>query len=278
MRRLGGILIILCLIIGGGCSSSSKRVILAGEDVITPPGKTAKVTTKMFRRSILLKDIEHQSIEFDLVSAPPKIPPRILYRGTTDKEGEAQAELLVPEEGFYEVRIKYPGNHKYQPQEDTMVILAIPPQKPVLVLDLDNTITDESWLHRKREPAPYDKDTVRVVQALSKKYAIVYLTARPKLLHRRSREWLRKYHFPEGPILLWYPQTLRDLSPTRYKRDELLDLRRQGINLAVGISNTKGDIKAYRKAGMEPIILGNKKSKRARTAQSWAEIETILLK
>lgn len=276
MRQLGGIVLLICFISGAGCTST--RVILAGEDVVSVPKKTVRVTTKLVRRSIFLKDIEHQPMEFHLISTPKKNNSPKVQQEVTDGEGEAGTDLYLAEEGFYEVLIKYPGNHKYRPGEDTVVVLAVPPTKPVIVLDLDNTLTKGNWFKAKPEPIPYDEDTVRVVQALAKKYSVVYLTARPKYLHRRSRAWLNKYGFPEGPILLWYPETLRELSPTRYKRDELLALRREGINLAVGISNTKSDIKAYRQAGMEPIIIGKKKSKRARIAQNWAEIEKLLLK
>ncbi len=276
MKRLGGIILSLGLIFGTGCSET--RVILAGEDVVSLPKKSVRVTTKLVRRSIFLKDIEHQPIEFELRSAPKKVKLSKIHHEITDGEGEASMELFLAEEGIYEVLVRYPGNHKYQPGEDTMTILAVPPTKPMIVFDLDNTLTKGNWFKAKPEPVPYDRDTVRVVGALAKKYAVMYLTARPKYLHHLTREWLKKWGFPEGPILLWYPETLRELSPTRYKRDELLALRREGINLAVGISNTKGDIKAYRKAGMEPIILGKKKVKGARMVSNWVEIEGVLLK
>jgi phosphatidate phosphatase APP1 len=276
MRRLGGIILFMILISGAGCGNN--RVILAGEDVVSVPKKTVRVTTKLVRRSIFLKDIEHQPIEFQLISTPQKVNLPKTQHKITDGEGEAATELYLAEEGLYEVLIKYPGNHKYQPGEDTMTILAVPSAKPVIVFDLDNTVTKGNWFKSKPEPIPYDQDTVRVVGALSKKYAVMYLTARPKHLHRRTRVWLKENGFPDGPILLWYPETLRELSPTRYKRDELLALRRAGINLSVGISNTEGDIKAYRKAGMEPIIIGKKKAKGARVVQNWAEIEKLLLK
>jgi hypothetical protein len=262
-----------------GCSTS--RVILTGEDVVSLPGRTVQVRARLEQRNIFLRDIDHQKVEFKLLRFPPGkagAEPRLTpcAGSMTDDEGEAVATLFLPRAGLYEVEVRYGGNHRFKPNEDRVIILAVDTGQPVVVLDVDNTLTNENWLHTHPEPGPYDKDTVRVVNAISRRYAIVYLSARPQPLHRWTRQWLAKYDFPEGPILLWYPEKLSWLRPVHYKRDELLEMARKGIHLAAGISNTKGDIKAYRRAGMEPIILG-KKIWYADSVQHWSDIEPLLL-
>jgi len=274
LRRQFVIILAVCSVIGAGCTS--QRVIVAGEDVVSLPNRQIHVSAKIEQQNIFLKDIEHQPIEFRLLSAPAKVKLCLLKNGFTDREGVATATVGLTEPGLYEIQAKYPGNHRYRSGEDVVMVLAVPPHRPVLVLDVDNTLTQGNWLEVKPEPIPFDKNTVRVVNELSRRYAIVYLSARPRPLHKRTRIWLRKYGFPDGPILLWYPFQERWLSPSRFKRYELADLRKDGVNLAVGISNTTGDTKTYLRAGMKAIIVG-KEIPDAQSAHDWAQIESILL-
>jgi hypothetical protein len=268
------LLILICLGIGTGCSN--QRVFLVGEDDVSLPQRKIPIVAKLQQRSIFLKDIQNQPIDFRLRTAPTKTQLRVVNE-ITDDEGEATAEIFAPVPGIYEIEARYAGNDRYRPGDDVVILLAVQPGKPVLVLDLDNTLTRGNWLTAKPEPIPYDQDTVRVVNELSRKYAIIYLSARPKPLHKQTRLWLRKYKFPEGPILLWFPSRLRWLYPSRYKRYELINLRESGISVRVGITNTEGDAEAYQKAGLKPLILG-KNTHYARCVRNWAEIETLLLK
>jgi hypothetical protein len=256
-----------------GCSTT--RVMLEGQDMVSLPQRKFQVSVELRQRNFFLNELEGQPIEFRLVSKPENVKLPSLKNGLTDKEGVARSELSLPKTGLYEVEATFRGNKRFLPDKDNITILVLNPQKPVLVLDVDNTLTDKNWLHIKSRPVPFDRDTVRVVNGLSRKYAIVYLSARPQPLHTLTEKWLKQYGFPDGPIILWYPSKLTWLKPSHFKGDQLLALRRSGVNLVVGISNTKGDIKVYQKAGMDPIILG-KQSKHAVCAHSWAEIETIL--
>jgi hypothetical protein len=276
MKRLGGIFLIISLTLTGGCTGW--RVLMAGEDAVTLPQKNVTLITSLEQRNLFLKEMEKRPVEFRLISAPQKSNVNLTRQVITDDEGEAITPLFIPEEGLYQVEVKYLGCLRFAPGADQITVLAVNPKQPVLVLDLDNTITNRNWFSARPEPRPYDQDTARVVQKLAQHYAVVYLSARPKQLHRRTRDWLKRFGFPDGPILLWYPDSFGELKPSHYKKDKLIDLRRSGINLAVGISNSEGDIKAYRKAGMEPILLGKKKAKGARAVKSWAEIEKLLVK
>jgi len=147
----------------------------------------------------------------------------------------------------------------------------------VIVLDIDNTLTNKNWFKSKMEPEPYDGDAVRVVNKLSEHYAIVYLSARLFPLHNGTRRWLLKHGFPDGPIILWSPTLLDLFRPSFYKRQALADLRNTGVNLVVGIGNTKDDLEAYQEAKMDAIIL-HKHIDGPNSVTRWSEIETLLLK
>ncbi|MFA5863805.1 MAG: hypothetical protein WC975_03870 [Phycisphaerae bacterium] len=272
-RFVIAIFLIMTLSLVEGCSRT--RVMLEGQDTVSLPQRKIQITATLRQRNIFLKDIETQPIEFRLVSGPETVKLHSLKKGMTDDEGVARAELFLPATGLFEVETTFHGSKRFFPDKDNITILVLDPQKPVLVLDVDNTLTNKNWLHVNPFPIPYDRDTVRVVNGLSRRYAIVYLSARPQPLHTLTEKWLKKYGFPNGPIILWYPSKLTWLKPSHFKEDQLLALRRSGVNLVAGIGNTESDIKVYRKAGMDPIMLG-KQSKDTVCALNWAQIETIL--
>jgi len=270
--RLGAVLI-FC---SAWCGCATERVIVAGDDQVTVPGRNVVLTAKVQVRSLFLEDIKNQPVEFHLVSAPERVRLCVLEKGRTDRDGKVRAVMEVLEAGRYVVAIRYPGDDRHLPNEDVSMVLAVRPGEPVVILDVDNTLTNENWLHRDPEPAPYDGDTVRVVNELARRYKVVYLSARPKPLHTLTRKWLAKYGFPEGPVLLWYPSTWRWLRPSKFKQDQLTALRRMGVNVVAGVSNTEEDIEAYEKAGILPIILG-KRERDAVHARDWNEIGRMLL-
>ena len=179
MKRVSGLIragmLLFFSIALAGCSK--ERVILAGDDLVTVPGREAVLTAKVQRRNLFLKDLENQPLEFKLVSAPKRVRLRPLGQGLTDEEGQARVRMEVPEAGMYTVEVRYPGDDRYLPGQDLLTVLAVRPGQPVVVLDVDNTLTNENWLHRDPEPQPYDGDTVRVVNELSRRYAVVYLSA-----------------------------------------------------------------------------------------------------
>jgi len=267
---------VFVLIVAWGCTRPAARIYVIGEDAVSIPERPITVTARLQQRNIFLKELEGKPLHFKLVSSPGNVDLNFSKTGITDDEGRAAIQYGLHTSGLYEFEVSYPGDQRYQSGQDATIILAADPAKPLLVLDLDGTITKKSWLASKPEPVPYDQDTVRVINLLARTYTPVYLSARPKPIHKKTHTWLKKYGFPDGPVLMWYPSEFRWLRPYTYKKDMLIDLDRAGINVCIGISNTEGDMKAYRKAGMLPILLG-KKSRRYLSADNWAGIEEILL-
>jgi hypothetical protein len=251
--------------------------------VVTPPGETVRLQAKLEQRNILLKDIEDAIISFRLISSPKGTKLDWSERMRTNGDGRAETTFSIAEEGLYEIEVDYEGTSRFQPKSDRIVVLAISRDKPVLVLDVDKTLTQENWTKRDIELPPYDENTVAVVNELAKRYAVVYLSARPKVLHRTTRNWLRRYKFPEGPILLWHPDKFKWLSFEKYKEDILLNLRKAGIKLAVGVGNAEGDIEAYLEAGMKAVWLSHRAEKKKAdteeltTVSSWSQIQDVLL-
>jgi phosphoglycolate phosphatase-like HAD superfamily hydrolase len=104
------------------------------------------------------------------------------------------------------------------------------------------------------------------------------------LLHSRTRLWLEKKHFPKGPVLLWYPKRIKWLSAEEYKEDILDKLKDSGLNLAVGVGDSEGDIEAYHEADMKAIWLRKPHERHddeeddAIVVRSWSAIRESLRK
>jgi phosphatidate phosphatase APP1 len=267
-----------------GCSRS--RVLLAGEDMVVPPRSKVDIRAKLEERNLFLKDIEKTPIHFRLKSGQNGSTISLEEERMTGENGMASISLQMPEkEGLYKIDVFYDGNHRFESQNDEVRVLVIKTDKPVAILDIDHTLTSENWLRQPEEIDPYDKDTVRVVNELAKKYVIVYLSSRPRLMHRSTHHWLNNHGFPDGPILLWSPKKISWFEPEEYKKDILESLRKSGITLAVGIGNREADIEAYRETGMRAILLAKTDHDRNEAEEEggiavsgWAEIETILSK
>lgn len=237
-----------------GCSNM--RVLLAGEDVLAQPGETVEVKARLQQRNLpIFKDIEKVPIHFRLIASPPGAEVTLEEQKITDDEGAASVFLPVPREGTYKIEVLYSGSRQFESKDDVITILAVGPKKPVAVFDLDYTLTKHNWINQPKTIEPYDQDTVRVVNEISKKYAVVYLSGRPQPVHRASRRWLEMNGFPDGPILLWYPSKFRWLETNRYKKDILQSLHDKGFNLVLGVGDRKADAKIYNQVGMRAIVL-----------------------
>lgn len=272
-RMLLGWIIGAQLFVFTGCMSS--KTLVTCSDVVTRTHQQVVLKGKLEEKDWHLDDIRSQPVELQVLSSPEPMENKLPLQVISNRHGVFTFPLQTSQEGIYRIRARYRGSNRFETSEDEFTILALTPEKPVMILDVDGTLTQERWNFWRKENALYDAHTVQVVNELATRYAVVYLTARPRPLHRRTRRWLQEKGFPPGPVLVWSPRKIRWLDIEDYKQDVLKVLRQQGINLAVGIGDMEDDIEAYQKAGMKAILLGKEESG-ARSAYSWLEIETLL--
>jgi hypothetical protein len=98
-------------------------------------------------------------------------------------------------------------------------------------------------------------DSVEVLGRVSKRYGIVYLTDRPDLPARKSKNWLADNGYPSGPLLFSRMEDLREGG--RFKSGGLAGLRRDFPGLAVGIGERPSDAQAYVDNGMSAYLIPN---------------------
>ncbi len=128
----------------------------------------------------------------------------------------------------------------------------------IIAVDIDNTISRTDYdkllltnIPQKSPPVPGARDTL---DALSRHYNILYLTARPHFLLEKTRYWLGTYRFPAGPVVT-APRLKDAARPARWKARALDGLRVRWPDLLIGIGNHNADAAAYAYNNMLPVII-----------------------
>ncbi len=129
----------------------------------------------------------------------------------------------------------------------------LPPGTKVVVTDIDGTLTtaDSELFEETADPTYLPRMKVSADALMrawaSKRYQIVYLTARPHVYRAETREWLRALGFPIGAVI-----TANDLSDaSAYKTRWLQRLTTSfGWTPVAVYGNAETDISAYANAGI----------------------------
>jgi len=93
-----------------------------------------------------------------------------------------------------------------------------------------------------------------VMRRLAERYAPVYLTHRPDYFGPKSKAWLRKHDYPQGPLLL------SDLGgfvrgSGAFKSEMLADLRKRFPKIQVGIGDKISDAVSYHENGIKAYLI-----------------------
>lgn len=132
---------------------------------------------------------------------------QLLAEGLTDAAGLAQAPWTPTAPGVYAVTVKVltapqgygPDVAHARPGE--FVVSCQSPPTPLVVVDLDDCVFESlakrRWLGNDR-PNP---GASAALGQIGRRYPLVYLTRQSDLRGGRTRRWLRRHGFPDGPIL-----------------------------------------------------------------------------
>jgi hypothetical protein len=149
------------------------------------------------------------------------------------------------------------------------------PGDPILVCDLDGTVSDASalrfWLAPLTSTRPFP-GSAEALRSLSSRARIVYLTARRDLVLEKTRRWLAAFDFPTGPVLcrLW---SFAPPSPEAFKTGVLGRLKRDFPGIVAGIGDRSHDARACLAHGIPAVLFRPRFSvQEARSFESWAEI------
>jgi hypothetical protein len=250
---IGVLLLIVTTSGANGNPKGKKQVKMTGLDAIALPGQPAVIRAKLERHGLLgaNKDLKGFVLEF--------------YRGealvgtrTTDDEGFAHLEIPAPERGRTEIVARFPGTGAYESNEARAYAYSFDPQKPGMLVDIDHTIADISWL----EFLAADNSKIPT------------LPEAPEVLTRLST---RK--FPPAPVI-YKDIGQSPLLASRYKDKAIKSLQKRLQGLQIGVGDKREDAHVYVKHGLRAFIIGphdiqDKLPAGATWVTSWEEIEKL---
>jgi hypothetical protein len=149
----------------------------------------------------------------------------------------------------------------------------------VIICDIDGTIARTSVTglvfkerDTKSKPMPMSSE---VLHALSKKYHLAYLTARPIYLREKSQAWLDNNGFPKAPLVTFI-RVRESADAVRYKSEIIEAIHALYPEALIGIGNAGTDMEAYAANGMLPLIAddgeGRLFSAHAIQLQTWGQL------
>jgi phosphatidate phosphatase APP1 len=228
-------------------------------DVLQPANLSpVNVSAKAEKRGIagINSDLDKETMEFSVESQKAS--------AITDSDGVGKASLNLPGMPAGSI-ICYQAVAKNTSRAGRVFFRQT--DRPIFISDIDEVLSPDSesgvlWTSRTAD-IPTFKDAPEVMQKLSRKYDIIYLTARDDALFNKTREWLTLRKFPTGPIFVWDWKARNLFGANRnnqriYKVGIINNLKKQFPNIVAGIGNRPHDAEAYVETGIKPYILEKK--------------------
>jgi hypothetical protein len=248
----------------------SPEDLVTAEDLLALPHGRVRLIARLERYIIRFFDPPLRGRKIEFFEGD-----RRLGEAVTDDRGFATLEVEVGAVGRRRFRVVSPR------AEESAIVDVLPADAPVLVLDVDHTITEISTFRFAFTSNPNIHslpDAIDVIPRLAKRFSIVYLTARDHSFLGKTRSWLRLNNLPDGPVFLrrrrFWSQAAVD-----HKLERLGELKRTH-RIVAGVGDLPTDVKAYLSNGMAayhmdpggkwPHLEGSTK------VRSWKELEEKL--
>lgn len=113
-----------------------------------------------------------------------------------------------------------------------------------VLFDIDGTLT----LSRNRVFTVQPQAAAAVQAFAAKGYEIIYLSHRVRWMKWQIPGWMKKHHFPQGPVLL--RQSSADDDPVEFKTRSINALKQAGYAIAFAYGDSSTDFEAYANAGI----------------------------
>lgn len=231
------------------------EVVGTGLDSATTPGQATTLRAKFEHGRWLRIDVRYRSVEFRCDALGVRTTAR------TDIDGVATASITPARAGTFRFTARLLDDDG---PTTSGRLFVYDPAKPILVTDIDGTISDlPDWqVPFRGHKAPVFKGSPETLARLAQRYRIVYLTARDDRWDGKTREFLRRNGFPDGPVfyndlgLLTHAER-EQLEPEhhgQFKLGVIRGLSSRGVDVRVGLGNAETDAWAYEQAGIRSYI------------------------
>jgi hypothetical protein len=232
----------------GGCGG----LAVTTEDVVVTPGQPAQFVV-FLDRQYLKTSVPNANVT---VSAGGKTV------GQTTTNADGVATITAPLEG---APTQYEARAALGDQRAGKVgrIFNWDPRRTAVAIDVDDTISHTDYLQLfltdVDNVSPALAHSVQALHAMRNDFQIVYISARPRWLHEKTRLWLSHHDFPPGPIL-HASKFEACMHQAAYKRAILADFQRSYPNLLIGIGDKDADEIACGDNRMLTVILGGSRN------------------
>lgn len=251
------LILLITLVVSFSAHADAKySAILQGIDGLFAKEEKVVLRAKLERARFFptyRADIPGELVEFSLNG-------KDLGAALTDGDGVAELEVDAMTVGLHEITASLPAESEFKSKEATVVILVLSKETPIAISDIDHTISDASALQVLLKPNSKLKPLKRAVESIkyfSKKFQIVYLTARDDMFINKTKDWLKLYDFVKAPSLFWdfangdVPSDHGD-----FKSWVIASLKEKFDNIMIGFGDKPHDIRAYRDHGMRAYYIG----------------------
>ena len=221
-------------------SGIQQDMLLQAQDVLALPDEEVTLEARLL-----------QEPDF---AARPGVTAQFLRDGTvfasqvTGTDGYARAKFKPPKAGDYLFTVRS------DQREATLLVAVREAKTPITVIDMDDTLVASGFAKVIFGEPAMMPGSVDVVKRLAKDYTIIYLTHRPEYFAARSKVWLKKHEYPQGPVLT---STISGFlkGSGEFKSTKLRELSQKFKNLKIGIGDKMSDAQAYHANGMRAILI-----------------------
>jgi phosphatidate phosphatase APP1 len=248
---INGMMLLSFLSATAGCASS-RKLSLQSDDAIAAPGQKTLFSAWLQRGDSLAfkDDVANAKVQFF-------VDHHKVGEATTDNLGRAVTYANIPagkSNTFRAVATTPEGEH----EDATGQLFRWSRQRTIIAVDVDGTISSTNYsdlfvslTDTLSKPL---KGSVDSLKALSKRYQILYISARPRFLTQKTRHWMREHDFPPGPYAhgLGFDACFHQDTT---KREILADLRARWPNVLIGIGDKGEDDRAFGASGMLTLIV-----------------------
>ncbi len=227
-------------------------------DTLAYPGKPVMLAARL-QSARNLRMVEGATIGFYKGS-------ELIGTAKTDEDGHAVLDWTPPKEGNYSFTaeiLKVPDDDLEEMLKITpapLLVAARDKSAAFVVIDLDHTVVDSSFWRVLTFGARPMADSARVTKRIAGRYSIIYLTHRPDLLTRKSKNWLTDHGYPAGPLMV---SELKDAfgDSGKFKTAKLSAVRKSFPNVRIGIGDKPSDAQAYVDNGLIAYLIPDYKDK-----------------
>jgi hypothetical protein len=252
--------------------ASEKGAVYYAFDTLAYPGKPVDLAVS-FQNADDLKGVPGILIGFFLGEER-------IGEARTDGNGLAILEWTPPSEGNYELEARVLRVGEDMPKDwryltpAPLLVAARRKDTKIVVIDLDHTVVDSSFFRVLTGGARPMEHSVEVTRRISDAFTIIYLTHRPDLLTRISKEWLTGHGYPRGPLMVSeLDQAFGDSG--KFKTGALRQLRKSYPNVEIGIGDKISDAQAYIDNDLVAYLIPDYKDKPKDMRKAADEIKKI---